>query len=172
MFKKLLVASAILAMTSHVAMAGVPYVGASMGVVATTSGSGNFRGLPITVSGGYGSLINPNVYLGGEIFGVLTTVNFDNNAQPSLKTTYGYGISFIPGLMLSEHTMTYARLGVVRSRFTNYDKNVTGGQAGVGIQTSVTQNVDLRGEYDYTKYTNFSNVKSDGFNLGLVYKIE
>ena len=176
MFKKLLVASAILAVTSTVGLpAGAPYLGASVGVVDNTSNSGNFRGMPLTINGGYGGLVNQNVYLAGELFGVVGTATLNNNpGADGLRTTYGYGASFIPGIMVSDHTMTYARLGVVKNRFTSYNKTATGGQAGLGIQTSVTQNWDVRGEYDYTKYRKFNSVspKADAFNIGLVYKFE
>jgi outer membrane autotransporter protein len=90
--------------------------------------------------------------------------------------------------MLSDHTMAYGRVGVVRSRFefsnstpgtTDVRKNINGGQIGLGLQTSLTQNLDLRGEYDYTKYktTKLSNTtdfdpRADSFNLGLVYKFD
>jgi len=174
MFKKMLMASAILATTSTVVLAsGAPYLGASVGIVDNTSSQGSFRGVPLTVNAGYGVTMNQNLYLAGEIFGVLGTSTLDNNSiSTSLKTTYGYGASFIPGFMLSDHTMAYARLGVVKSRFTNAGKTVTGGQAGLGLQTSLTQNWDLRGEYDYTSYKKFSGVstKADAFNIGLVYK--
>lgn len=177
MFKKLLIASAMLATTSTVAVAnGAPYLGASVGVVDNTSSKGSFRGAPLTINAGYGATVNQNFYLGGEVFGVVGTATLNSNPTNTgnVKTTYGYGVSFIPGVMLSDHTMTYARLGVVKSRFTNADKTVTGGQAGLGIQTSVTQNWDLRGEYDYTKYNKFSGIsaKADAFNIGLVYKFE
>jgi opacity protein-like surface antigen len=172
MFKKLLMAS-VLATTSTVALAnGAPYLGASVGVVDNTSSQGSFRGIPLTISGGYGAIVNQNVYLAGEVFGVLGTATLNNNATiNSVKTTHGYGVSFIPGLMLSDHTMTYARVGLVKSRFTTAGKTVTGGQIGLGLQTSVTQNWDLRGEYDYTGYNKFNgiSVKADAFNLGLVY---
>ncbi len=178
MIKKLLVASAILAATSSVSFATAapaPYLGASLGVVNNSSSYGNFRGMPLTISGGFGGLVNQTIYLAGELFGTLGTSTLQSNPavnHSSLKSTYGYGASVIPGIMLSDHTMTYARLGVVKTRFSHYSKTVTGGQLGLGMQTSLTQNWDLRGEYDYTAYNKFSgmSVKSDAFNLGVVYK--
>ncbi|MEO8402144.1 MAG: outer membrane beta-barrel protein [Gammaproteobacteria bacterium] len=175
MFKKLLVASAVLAATSTMACAaGAPYLGAGLGLVNTTSGYSNFRGIPLTVFGGYGAIVNQNIYLAGELFANLGTSVLNSNTTfgvPSLRTTYGYGLSFIPGLMLSEHSMVFGRVGVVKTRFGSTNNTRTGGQIGMGLQTSLTQNWDIRGEYDYTKYRNFS-AKSDAFNLGLVYKFE
>ncbi len=176
MFKKLLIASAILAITSTVACAdGAPYLGASLGVVDNTSSVGNFRGMPLTINAGYGAKINQTIYLAGELFGIVGTSTLDSNPSHgarSIKSTYGFGASFIPGVMLSDTTMTYVRLGAIKTHFANYGTTVAGGQIGLGIQTSVTQNWDLRGEYDYTKYNKFKgvSVRSDAFNIGLVYK--
>lgn len=177
MFKKLLIASAILATTSSLAFAeAAPYIGAGLGVTNNTSSSSSFRGVTGTVMGGYGATVNQNIYLGGEVFGTGFTTVLDNNTKnsPSLRTTYGYGASFIPGLMLSDHTMTFVRLGAVRTRFSNLNSTSTGGQLGLGMQTNITQNWDLRGEYDYTSYGKVSGIStvSDQFNLGLVYKVE
>jgi len=185
MIKKLLIASAILATSSTIAVAsGAPYMGASVGVVTTTAPYSSFRGVPLTINAGYGAMVSQSIYLAGEVFGVVGTSTVTNNNQLgwSPRTTYGYGLSFIPGIMVSDHTMTYARLGVVKSRFSNSGsgifKNVssteTGTQVGLGMQTSLTQNWDLRGEYDYTKYKNTksSSPQSDAFNIGFIYKFE
>lgn len=180
MFKKLLVASAILAASSSIALAnGAPYLGGSIGVQANTSnnsnaayqGGSNARVVPVTLSAGYGAVIAQNFYLAGEIFGTPGSFNINDNG---LKSTYGYGISFIPGLMLSEHTMAYARAGLVRTRFSHLD-NKTGAQLGLGMQTSVTQNWDLRTEYVFSAYRkihNVSTLRSDAFNIGAVYKFD
>ncbi|RDI38378.1 outer membrane protein [Aquicella lusitana] len=201
MLKKFLLASAILAATSTAAFADGPYVGASLGAEAGSfnlkddSGSSvdfGGRGAVGSIFGGYGATVNQNIYLGGEVFANLTSTSADikvdsDNVKDSIKNKYGYGISFIPGVMLSDHTMVYGRAGLVRSRFevkesapvsSSQSKTLTGGQLGIGIQTSLTQNVDLRGEYDYTSYrsANFSGNKlspaTDQFNLGLIYKFD
>lgn len=176
MLKKLLVASIMMAISSSMAWAvNAPYVGASLGVVNNTATANNFRGVPLTLTAGYGATLNQNVYLGGEVFGTLGTSTLSNNPHDtSLRTTYNYGASFTPGVLLSDHTMTFVRLGVVKTRFSNLSKNTSGGQIGFGMQSSVTQNWDIRGEYDYTKYNNVAGVspRADAFNVGLVYKFE
>lgn len=174
MFKKLLVASAILAASSSVALAGAaPYIGGSLGVQANTSTDANARVLPVTVFGGYGATVGQNIYLAGEIFGLPGSSSLNSNG---LRTTYGYGASIIPGVMLSDHTMAYARGGVVRSQFTTANKIVTGGQLGLGLQTNVAQNWDLRGEYIYTAYRSVSSdigkPRGDQVNFGLMYKFD
>lgn len=177
MFKKVCLAVA-LATCSTVSFAnGAPYVGGSLGVIDTTSTTpGVFRGVPATVFGGYGASINRNIYLGGEVLATLGTFNITNatTAIGGLKTSYGYGASIIPGIYVSESSMVFGRVGVVRSRFSDLSETVTGGQVGLGMQTTVSQNWDLRGEYDYTKYSSVHNLnpQTDAFNLGLIYKID
>ncbi len=178
MLKKILIASAALALSSSLSFAsGIPYIGASIGEVTNTTSTlnRNYRGMPFMLNLGYGALISQNLYLAGELFGTLGTLTFDDNG---LKSTYGYGASILPGIMIGEHTMTYARLGLVRSRFTpssSSNRNVNGGQLGLGLQVGLTQNVDLRGEYVFTAYQSFSGIstpRQDQFNLGLVYKFD
>jgi opacity protein-like surface antigen len=184
MFKKLLMTSAIFVVNSSVVFAnGSPYVGASLGINTNTSTAGsNFRGIPVDIFAGYGSTVNTNLYLGGEVFATPTTITVTNTAVNSVKTTYSYGATFIPGIMLSDHSAAYVKIGAVRSHFSIQSQNVNGGQLGFGMQTSVNQNLDLRGEYVYTGYRSVNQTvagtttrispKTDAFNLGLVYKFE
>ncbi len=177
MFKKLLVASAILASTAGVSLASsAPYVGASTGInVFTSTSGGMFRGVPATVFGGYGGTLNESIYLGGEVFGTMGTMTLNNGptTKASLRSTSGYGIGLIPGIMLSDRTLAFIRAGLVRSYFSTIRSTATGGQLGLGLQTALTQNWDLRGEYDFTAYNSVGGVspRSDLFNLGFVYKI-
>lgn len=201
MFKKMLVTTAILAAASS-AYAAAPYVGGSIGVLDTlynvkeTASGSTFntggRNPNFTIFGGYGAVVNQNIYLGGEVFANTATGTLDgastDDASVKYETRYTYGASFIPGFMLTDHTMVYGRLGVVRASFnvnasvpgetSNTNDSVTGGQAGLGVQTNLMQNLDLRGEYVYSDYNSFteSGVKtsptSDQFNVGLVYKFD
>lgn len=183
MLKKILLASAVLASTISVAAASTaPYVGAGLGIVTNTTkniGNGDagfFRGVPFNLFAGYGGVIDQNIYLAGELFGTVGTGEISNE---NLKTSYGYGASIIPGMMLSDHTLAFGRVGVVRTRFSDAGESVNGGQFGLGLQTSLTQNVDVRGEYDFTAYSSFDNgdirvsaPRSDAFNLDVVYKFD
>lgn len=201
MIKKLLVASAILAASVTTVYAnGAPYVGASVGVNASqfqwkdnatyknNLGNQNLAG---KIFGGYGGNINPNFYLAGELFGdftstaakAKTTDNIATNVQLTQK--YGYGVSVIPGVMLNNATMAFARVGIVRTRFDAQQSSVvaansqnhmmTGGQMGVGLQTCVAPNLHVRGEYDYTQYGsatfagNKMSPRNGQANVGLVY---
>jgi opacity protein-like surface antigen len=175
MLKKILIASMLIGSSAALAD-GVPYLGFDLGLVNNTAKHANFRGLNGTVNAGYGSIVGTGIYLGSEIFFTPVATTISDNG---LKSTYAYGLSFIPGLMLSDHTMGYARLGLSRSHFSPaggaHNKTVSGFSTGLGIQTSLTQNWDLRGEYIYTAYQSISVVgtpRSDQVNLGLVYKFE
>jgi opacity protein-like surface antigen len=178
MLKKLLIASTVLAMTANVAFAnGAPYVGFGTGIITNTATNTNYRGLPGRVLVGYGANMGQGLYLGGEVLGSLGSITISDNG---LKSTYNYGISFIPGLMISDHTMTFARLGLVRTHFTPKGNiasaTISGVQLGLGIQTGLTQNWDLRAEYVFTASKSMSNLsghpRTDAANAGLVYKFD
>lgn len=184
MLKKLIIGSAILVTTSGAAFANAaPYVGAGLGVLANTTNSansGSYRGVPFNVFAGYGGVLTESFYLAGELTGTLTTGVIADNGM--IKSTYSYGASILPGVMLSDHTLAFLRAGVVRTRFSEISTSQTGGQFGFGMQTSLTQSVDLRGEYDFTAYrsvnakfagTRYSaKPRQDAFNLSLVYKFD
>lgn len=193
MFKKIILITAMTTLTTNVALANysAPYLGASFGITNTTSNvkistpndfaGGSYRGVPFNLFVGYGGVLDQNFYLAGEVFGTVGTANLTD--YKGLKTSYGYGASILPGIMLSDHTIAYARLGVVRSRFSKQNVTRTGGQAGLGLQTCLTQNIDIRGEYDYVAYKSVDGSflnrnswsltpRSDQVTLGVVYKFD
>lgn len=177
MFKKLLLASAILAVSSTAALASAPYVGIGSGLTVNTGSSSAvdtyYRGIPVNLFAGYGGIVSDSFYLAGELNATAGT--FDVSGYNTIKTSYGLGLSILPGMMLSDHTMAFVRAGIVGSHFTNANENRFGGEAGFGLQTSLTQSLDLRGEYDWIAYksttaNNFTGTpRSDQFNLALVY---
>lgn len=181
MLKKIVLTSSILALTAGVALANTaPYIGASTGVTTNTANKtgGSYRGMPFNVFAGYGGVVSQSFYLAGELTGTIANADISNNG---LRSTSGIGISVIPGVMLSDHTMAFARAGVVRTHFSvpgTSGQNQTGGQMGLGLQTSLTQNVDLRGEYDYVAYRSVNTYgislkpRTDQYTLGLVYKFD
>ena len=201
--KKLLIATAILAASSTVAMAaGAPYVGVGLGLNSasnsisinngTTIKNLGARGALFDVFAGYGIVVNQNIYLGGEVFGSATSaqgkITAPNGNFVRVQTKNSFGISLMPGVMLGEHTLAYLRAGIVRTSFNaannsagvyvSKNKSVNGGQLGLGLQTSLAQNIDLRGEYVYTSYRSFNvgaakvSPNSDQFNLGVIYKFD
>jgi len=199
MLKKVLVASAIFALSSNAAFAGA-YVGADLGAnfalyKEEPQGLATVRfgdvGPMADLFVGYGQLVKEKFYLGGEAFttGFATRVKAidSDDFTHSFDTRYSYGVSLIPGVMISDNTMAYARVGVVRTGFRvktsveGYDESTNeisnGGQAGLGLQTHLTPNLDLRGEYDFTSYKSFTTGEDEKITptsgqvkLGLVYK--
>lgn len=177
MFKKLLITTAILAATTTTAFAnGAPYVGISTGVTVNTADTLNYTGMPGTIFGGFGANMGQGFYFAGEVFATFGHATMTDNG---LKSTYEYGVSLIPGIMISDHTMGFGRLGLAQTRFAPSGVNnstVTGVQFGLGLQTSLTQNWDLRGEYDYTLQKNLSGLgsspRTNDTTIALVYKFD
>src|SRR5688572_3410020 len=148
MLKKIL-ATLLFLIPATTAFSAGPYVGAGVGVQTNTSSTGlNYRGVPFNVFLGYGAALNSNFYLGGEVLGTLGTYTLSDSSL--LKTSYSYGFSFLPGLLLADHTIAYARAGVLRARFSSGNgTTVNAGQLGLGLQTRLTQHWGMRGEYVY-----------------------
>ncbi len=173
MFKKLLIASAVFAISSGVAFADGGYAGYSGGMRDNIKNTNSYRGLEGRLFLGYGTIVNPAFYFGGEIFGAPGSMSINNNG---LKTTYEYGVSLVPSMVISEHAMMFLRLGIVRTHFNSANKTISGGQLGVGVQTGLTQSWDLRAEYIYTAFNTVNSAtgapKADQAYLGLVYKFE
>lgn len=160
-----------------------PYVGAGLGITANTATSsqyGSFRGVPASIFIGFAGDMN-QFYLGGELTGVLATGDLSD--QGSVRTSYGFGGSLTPGFYLSDHTLALMRLGVVRTHFpqvrvptANNSHDQTGGEIGFGLQTALTQNIDMRGEYDFIAYRAIDargysvKPRSDVATVSLIYK--
>ena len=164
----------ILASNNTFAKSG-PYIGVGIGGEKSTwSARDNITGSNVNFGGtgavgnlfgGYGEILNQYFYLGAEGFVGLTSTKGStkkiNNTTSSLKQTYNYGASVIPGVMVTKDTLAYARIGVIRSRFEQdnshdfipfHGKTLTGHQLGVGVRTAITDKVDFQTEYTYSAY--------------------
>ena len=211
MFKKLLIASVVLAASSSIAFAHGyksdykgdykgeaqvaapcpmyvynltgPYIGFSLGGRSNFNHEPSmFRGVEGQLSLGYGMMMDPAFYLAAELFihdtakvsEYRAAFDADLDNDNSVKTQFGYGLSIIPGYLITDHVLAYMRLGVVRDKFAQHHAgSKTGGQAGLGLQTNIAPNWDLRAEYDYSVYSSaheIGNVRADTFNVGVVYR--
>lgn len=175
MFKKIIAITVLLLFSASAFALTGSYLAGSAGLINVTNkqGSSDYRGMNANLALGYGGMYSACTYLAGEVFGVPGTIAISSNT--TLKITYGVGASLLGGMLMTEKTIGYLRLGVIGSRFTNQKKNVAGGQFGLGLQTNFCQNWDLRGEYVYAKYRSFGSVSSptvDGFNVGLVVRMD
>ena len=202
MFKKLLITSAVLAVSSTIAYAGNykgerdykgemsaapcptyqfaagPYLGLSVGPRNNYSGGPTvYKGIEGTLSGGYAGMINPSFYLAGEIFVADSAQLKDFKsavvAGAGSKTSWSWGASLIPGYMLTDYVLGYVRVGGISSRFPDMSTRASAWQLGLGGQTNVYQNWDIRTEYVYSGYRSINNLgkpAADQFNFGVVYK--
>jgi hypothetical protein len=200
MYKKILLSVFVLfSMSSSVVAESIPYVGVKL---ALDTGSWDFHnpagdtfhfgssGEALGIFGGLSATLAQRYYFAGEVFvndSSTKTANkiIDGNGTTAkLRTTYSYGLSFIPGFKVSADTLLYLRGGVVRTEFElsqlpggRQSSVASGGQAGVGLALSLGKNLDLRGEYTYGAYMTFSSLgnmvspRSNELSVGFVYKI-
>lgn len=204
MFKKILIAmsSAVLFMSANASFAQPgAYIGFGVGANQgswsiqdannVNYGAGS-HGVIGTLLAGY-ALNADRFYLGLE--GFITEASNKsgtkriNNGTVSryVRQTYGYGFGVLPGYMITDGAIVYARGGAVRSHFqvrdTSVGRNVsnaptqTGVQVGCGVQVAVAPNFDLRGEYAYTSYRSYSNAngrftpRDNQLGLSLLYRL-
>lgn len=156
-----------------------------------TAGS---RGGNATAFAGYGMMVNEKYYLGGELHvsdasnktNVLTFTDSATGVTGTITayTRYSYGISFIPAMIYNDVFTGYLRLGLVNTRFdtkvaagasNRTNNNVTGGEAGVGVQVKIDEHFSVRGEYVFTAYRAYNTLgfhiqpTTDQVNVGIVY---
>lgn len=175
MLKKIALASAMTALTISTAHAAAFYAGPSLDLINNTSPNGSYRGIQPTLHVGYSDMMSTCGYLAGEIFATPGGFQIGDNTPggDTLKSTYAYGASFIPGYLITDNVVGFLRLGIVATNFTGSSSNVTGGQGGLGLQTALTKEWRLYMEYDFTAYkssNNIGSVKTDQFMLGVNYQ--
>ena len=151
-----------------------PYVGASVGARLNDSGTpAVYGGVVGTLSAGYGHIWN-RFYLAGEFFGGDSTqVRNSINNQSNMLSGWSIGGDLIPGYLINDHVLGYLRLGGVSTQFNAADTNQGAWRLGVGGQTNLYKNLDIRGEYVFSQYQTIQTMGtpySNQFNLGLVYK--
>lgn len=166
MLKNKLLAAGLIALASYCTTAAADsafYIGPSLLYSYTGASGTHFQGLSPRMSFGYGGTLTDSFYLGGELFAIPGQVPLSNstsNGSSSLRTSRSFGASIIPGIMLDNCNMVYARVGIVNSYFLTPGSTSTGAQVGVGIATNIAPKWDLRGEYIYTAYRSISDIGS------------
>lgn len=186
MFKKLLIASAILVMGTSMSFAGRhhykgevdykgekpmvcptyqytagPYLGLSVG--STTSYTHTptvYQGFQGTLSAGWAGMLDPMWYLAGEVYvGDSAQINdYKAIGGNGVRTSWTYGLDLIPGVMITDYVLLYLRAGVVTTRFSDISTYKTGWQAGIGAQTNIYENWDGRIEYIYSGYGSIDSI--------------
>ncbi len=150
------------------------YVGPSLSMLDNTSPNGGYRGLQPRINIGYNEMVSSCTYMALEIFASPGSILLNDNTPTgdSLKSGYSYGAGFIPGYLITDNVIGYLRLGVLEMNFSSPNDTQSGGQVGLGLQTALTQNWNLRTEYDYSAFSRANSigaVKIDQFMLGLIY---
>lgn len=144
-------------------------------------------------------------YLAGELNGNLSSAGSDTSNEEKLHNAYSittykinesWGIGILPGIILPQDTLFYARAGYVDGHFkettsdTSLANNSTwlnGLRLGLGIDKRVYNNWDLRLEYSHISYEQESSTvylpassftkktditpDSNQVELGLVYRV-
>lgn len=177
MRKKILACAILAACVNTGAMAGNFYVGPTLFAENISANQSSYRGMHPRMSLGYGDRME-NYYLAGEIFAVpfSTPISYSTNSTGvNARISRSFGLSLLPGYMITDSVMGYLRLGVVNSKFSGPNTSKSGGQVGAGLETNLTSNWDLRGEYIYTAYQSVNGLgsaKSNEVGIGAVYKFD
>lgn len=177
MLKKLFILILILATHAYFTLAQAfsctkvhSYVGAGAGI----QNIHGYNGLYATLFGGINTTAgqNNNIYLAGEAFA--NTGSLPISQKRFNRTTYGFGLSLLPGIIIANTTLAYIRVGIATFRYNKTNDYASGGQLGLGLQTNITTHWDIRGEYVYTGegiIHDFGTSRFNFFNIALVYKI-
>lgn len=170
----------------------VPYVGIATGPVLNTSGiPTTYAGWLTSLYGGFGIPIKSLYYLGGEVFGGdsanIRTV-YRTELSPNPQSGWTYGVDLLGGIFINPTDLLYVRSGVANTYFlTSRDglpSTTKGGwQIGIGAQSNLYKQFDIRLEYVMTSYGvilpeqldfNATNTRakmySDQITGGIVYR--
>jgi hypothetical protein len=156
------------------AFAGI-YMGPLVSYESIKAGGASYEGYAPRLTLGYGDYVRDAVWLAGELLAGVGTINHNYNPSPtvSLKTSYSYGASILPGVGLDNTLLAYGRIGVMRTRFSNLQQVQNGYQLGLGLQAKLTDVWNMRAEYSNIKYRSMAGVgrpTADQYSIGLVYK--
>lgn len=122
---------------------------------------------------GYGKMLSQLFYLGGELSIVANTMehtlysNFGIVYTNQYSSGPTYGLSLLPGIRLTNETLTYLRFGYNRVKFNstetivpltpvNVSKNLNGFVIGIGMETLITGNYSVRGEFDHVFFSSYN----------------
>jgi outer membrane immunogenic protein len=175
MLRKLLSAACLFLAGLSSAFADSFYVAPSI-VYQTFAASGiGYNGIAPRLTLGYEDMLTPLFYAAAEIFSNPTTFKVYNNPTNlgSLRATYSYGASVIPGVNFDNTIIGYGRLGLIRTRFDNLGKVKSGAEYGLGVQWLINCSWSARAEYSYAKYNNITNIghpDSNTYMIGLMYR--
>lgn len=161
-------------MTPTLALAGSFYMGPLVQYSSMSKNGASYQAVRPNLSVGYGEQLNNSFYLAGEVFAGPRSFAVKNSPSStvSLRTTYNYGASILPGYLIDNVVMVYARLSVMKTRFDNLGVIKRAYSYGGGLEGCLTPNWSLRGEYNYATYDSIGGVgriKDGQYAIGLKY---
>lgn len=176
--KKIALLSAVVALAvSSMAFADGFYAGGDLGYSNNTTNSAQssdevaFKGAFGDLVAGYGMKMGSSLYLGAEFTMQLNSAKFKSN----VRKQGALGVSVRPGFYVNDNTMAYGVLGYDRGYFKSGTTKVSrnGLAFGAGVQTTLTDAMKMRVEFDHTKYSKDEGVSlnSDDVKVGVVYNI-
>jgi opacity protein-like surface antigen len=175
MKKRILLLSLFATLASLHAHAGTsnPYVGGSLSIQNITAAPSAYRGLRPGMFVGYGSMIDNDYYVAGELAASMVATITDTyvNRDDSLRQAPNFSLSVIPGMMLTRATLAFIRAGVAVGMFSVSDDWRPGLVLGLGIEAAWTPCWSVRVEYDNTTYRSVSvgTPRSDEFGVSFKY---
>ncbi len=156
-------------------------------IVDQTKSTGNALG---GLLAGYGETMG-NWYGGGEISATAnqgsmtfahmgTGTRINDSFSETIKIQNLFNLDVIPGYFISDSLLMYGRMGLSLGRmsFNQYKNNageysfsesMTGGRAGLGIETPLTDKFTLAADYIYTNYFNNGFDEANGHEHYVVY---
>jgi opacity protein-like surface antigen len=167
----------------HSALSQGPYLGFGIGSrVNSIDNNAFYTGAEGTLFAGY-STIWQQMYAAFEVFAQNSATAIDYRVPAgSARSNWNYGLSVLPGYLLTDQTLGYLRLGGVHSRFNNRSSHINGAQFGFGMQTALSNAWEIRGEWDFTCYKAMKmgqdsahlvkkSPHSQQFSLSMLYKL-
>jgi len=158
---KLLSTITIFTVSTSLSYAGLFYMGPSLEYESVKGDDSSYQTLSPRLTLGYAEKLDYPYYLAGELFAVAGNIS-GHPDDSGLKNTPSFGIAILPGMMISDNTFLYGRLGTITTDFSAADSYTWGGQIGAGIETAITDTWDIRTEYIFTQYGELNGDSSMG----------
>ncbi len=164
--------------------------GASGSATYTENATGVEGGLFV----GYGKRLPYHLYLGSEVYAMLNSAsatatnnpNTDNPIEnPDASVKYRmlgtFGVNFDPGVFLTPNTLFYGTAGPTFALFNSvpqtqdtalvgsnnsFTRVLPGARFGLGIETAIYRNLNIRGEYDFSVFPEFNDSYYSRSSLG------
>lgn len=152
------------------------YVGFSGAVQDITSNVATYRAFLPGLFIGWYTLMDREYYFAGELSGTAAATLTNNyvNRNDSMRMTPKFAVSFIPGMLFSQDSMGFFRIGFVEGNLSAQSTWRPGIVAGLGLESAFSPCWSVRAEYDNTTFSSVSTgtPRSDEFTISLKYSFE